>query len=190
MAKGRTHPLLEDLAGAIGDLVFYRDANGQLIIQRKGKRKAPLSAGQIAHNELFKRASEYGNAVQSDPELSAQYRPLCRGTRMRPYHVGVRDFLRAPVIESINLESFSGRPGQVIRIEAKDDTGVVRVIVLIRDMAKKVIEEGTAVLSLIQGLWLYTSQTEIDSQTSILVEATAVDRPGNEGTAKVHYFIE
>ena len=35
--------LIEALSGAIGDLVFYRDADGNLIVQSKGKRIAPLS---------------------------------------------------------------------------------------------------------------------------------------------------
>jgi hypothetical protein len=37
--------------------------------------------------------------------------------------------------------------------------------------------------------WLYTTTTAIPSGTSIIVEASAADRPGNVGTAKVEFYV-
>lgn len=180
---------IEGISGAVGDLVFYRDADGNLIAQRKGERTAPLSAKQRARNELFKLASAYGNRVKTDPALSAEYRLLCRG-RMRPYHAGLRDFMIPPTVTAIDLQAFSGQPGQLIRIVATDDSRVISVHVLIRHATSGVIlEQGPAGLSVIVDEWLYTTTTVIPGGTPILVEVSADDRPGNRGEAKAPLFI-
>jgi hypothetical protein len=181
--------LIQSISGAIGDLVFYRDADGNLIVQHKGERTAPLSQKQLARHELFRLASAYGNRVKMDPALSAEYRPLCRG-RMRPYHAGLRDFLTPPKIGGIDLQSFTGQPGQLICIVATDDSRVVSVQVLIRHAANNaIIEQGPAGLSVIADQWLYTTTTVIARGTPILVEATAADRPGNLGAGKVQFIV-
>src|SRR5262245_25213687 len=109
--------LIQSISGAIGDLVFYRDAEGDLIVQRKGERKAPPSPKQVARRELLKLASVYGNRVKANAVLSAEYRPLCRG-RMGPYQVALRDFMVPPNVAGIDLQGFTGQPGQLIRIMA------------------------------------------------------------------------
>jgi hypothetical protein len=80
--------LVQSISGAIGDLVFYRDDDGNFIVQHKWERTAPPSQKQVAQKERFSLASAYGNRVKLDPALSAEYRPLCRG-RMRPYQAGL-----------------------------------------------------------------------------------------------------
>jgi hypothetical protein len=181
--------LIESISGAIGDLVFYRDAEGNLIVQHKGKRTKPPSVPQVAHNDRFKLASAYGNRVKLDPALSAEYRPLCHG-RMAPYHAGLRDFLNPPAVGAVDLQSFSGQPGQLIRIVATDDSRVLSVQVLLRHATSNtILEQGPAGLSVVVDQWLYTTTTAIPSGTPILVEATAADRPGNLGVAKVQFFV-
>jgi hypothetical protein len=181
--------LIESISGAIGDLVFYRDAEGNLIVQHKGERNKPPSVRQVAHTDRFALAAAYGNRVKLDPALSAEYRPLCHG-RMAPYHAGLRDFLTPPTVGTVDLQSFTGHPGQPIRVVATDDSRVLSVQVLIRQAASgEILEQGPAGLSMIADQWLYTTTTAIPSGTPILVEATAADRPGNLGVAKVHFLV-
>src|SRR5882724_11477862 len=114
MAKIKPNPLLiQSISGAIGELVYYRDADGNQVAQRKGERKKPASPDQLASNDRFRLASAYGNLVKADPELCAEYRPLCRG-RMTPYHAALRDFMTPPKVLAIDLQSFTGQPGQII----------------------------------------------------------------------------
>jgi hypothetical protein len=190
MAKYTPNPLfIRALRGAIGDLVFYVDAEGQLIVKRKGQRKAPPSEKQLARNELFRLASVYGNRVKLDPALAAEYRQICRG-RMQPYHVGMRDFLTPPSVAAIDLQAFNGQPGQLIHVVATDDSRVMGVEVILRNAASDaILERGPAGLSTVVDEWLYTTQTLIPSGTSLSVEATATDRPGNMVTAKVPFLI-
>lgn len=181
--------LIEAISGTIGNLVFYRDSNGQLIAQRKGERTAPPSEKQLAQNDRFKLAAAYGNLVKTDPALSAEYRLLCRG-RMRPYHAALRDFLSPPAVTSIDLQAFTGQPGQLIRIIATDDTRVTSVEVLIRHATTSaILEQGAAGLSVNADEWLYATSTVIPRGTAILVEATAADRPGNLGSAKTPFLV-
>jgi hypothetical protein len=109
---------------------------------------------------------------------------------MGPYQAALRDFRTPPKVHTIDLQSFTGQPGQIVRIVATDDSRVVRVEVLIRNAATQVVlEQGPAGLSVIADEWLYTTTTAIPSSTSIVVEASAADRPGNVGTAKVQFYV-
>jgi hypothetical protein len=181
--------LLQGISGAIGNLVFYRDASGNWCVKPKGKRTAPPSPKQIAHKERVRLAAAYGNMVKTDPALCAEYRLSCHG-RMSPYHAALRDFLTPPTVIAIDLQTFSGQPGQLICVTATDDTRVMSVEVLIRHVTTGVIfEEGPTSQSVAPDRWVYTTTRTIAGGTPLLVEVTAFDRPGNLGTAKVQYFL-
>ena len=181
--------LLQAISGAIGDLLYYRDAAGNLIVRQKGQRTKPLSLKQTAHHERLKLASAYGNRVKLDSALSAEYRPFCRGT-MRPYHAALRDYLIAPSISAIDLQCYTGRPGELISVSATDDTGIIRVGVVIRHATTQVIlEQGAAEQALTADRWVYTTTTSIPSGTPLLVEAAASDRPGNLATANMQICV-
>lgn len=181
--------LIESISGAVGDLVFYRDLDDNLIIQRKGVRSAPPSSKQLVRQEFFKLASAYGNHVKENPTLSEQYRPFCHG-RMRPYHAAVRDFMSPPTVNAIDLQAFTGQAGQLIRIFATDDTGVVRVHVQLRHVTSNaLLEEGDAELTVLADEWIYSTQSAIATGTPVLVEATATDRPGHEGAAQAQCYV-
>src|SRR5262249_30723575 len=120
---------------------------------------------------------------------SAEYRLLCRG-RMRPYHAAVRDFMTPPSIGRVDLQPVAGQSGQLIRIEATDDSRVMSVQVVVRHaVSDAILEQGPAAPSTTADQWLYTTTTTMAGGTSILVEATANDRPGNVGVARVQLFI-
>jgi hypothetical protein len=175
--------LLKAINGALDDLVFYEDAEGNLIVRKKGIRRVPPSAKQVAHHELVRLASAYGNLVKRDPALSAEYRQYCRG-RMRPYHVALRDFMRPPKVSAIDPQAFTGQPGQLIRIVATDDCRVMTVQVQIRHATTgAILEQGPAGLSVVPDEWLYTTTIAIPSGTPLEVEATVTDRPGHTGIA-------
>ena len=50
-------------------------------------------------------------------------------------NVAVADFFHAPEIEEVDLEGYSGKTGELIRVKARDDVQVTRVAVLISDAA-------------------------------------------------------
>ena len=191
MAKVRGNPsLIAGLSGAIGGLVYCETADG-LIVRRQGEPKPDRSPtpAELVRNANFQRARAYGNQVKVDPVLAPLYQLVCTG-RMTPYQAGFRDCQRPPVIDSIDLGSFTGKPGASILVSAWDDFQVTKLTVLIRDTSnQKTLEQGPATLSPLRRKWVYTTTSDIAVETSVIVEATACDRPGNETVSRVHYFI-
>ena len=92
----------------------------------------------------------------------------------------IADFLTAPLVDQIDLNDYSGRAGDTIRIRASDDFEVAGVTVSISGSEGQPIEHGAAVLSSMKwGRWLYTTTTSVAAGTQVRVEATATDKPGN-----------
>ena len=50
------------------------------------------------------------------------------------------------------------------------------------------IEEGEAELNEIESAWLYKGQKLIPPETTVMIEATALDLPGNRGTAQACFY--
>ena len=83
------------------------------------------------------------------------------------------------MVESINLDGYTGKPGQLVRVEATDDFRVVEVKVTVRGPAGELIEEGVAELSSDGGEWCYTTKSAVPAGQSVSVLAVAKDTPGN-----------
>ena len=144
---------------------------------------------QLAYDARFLAAIAYGNKIKVDPVLAPLYELVCTG-RMRAYHAGLRDFLKPPVIEAIDLSGFTGKSGGTIRVVAWDDFQVIQLTVIIRNAAnQEILEQGSADWAPLQRKWVYTAHGEISGGTSLSVEATATDRPGNQGVARVLHLV-
>ena len=188
MAKLELNALLAALQGTIGDLVFVREGDSMHVRRRARKGPAP-STSQLAQNSRFGVASRWARTLLTDPAMRAAYQRGCHG-HLTPHNVAVSDFLNAPVIESIRLESYKGKPGDVIQLIAKDDFRIVRCTVQVRSVDGAILEEGEAERSALENTtWLYTSQIEIAPETTVLIEASAVDLPGNRATARAFYYV-
>jgi hypothetical protein len=198
MPKVKLNPAIISMEGTIGDLVFYREGD-EVYSRRKGERIVKRSESQRAGNSRFGQASRWAKLQLLDPVIKAAYQRACHG-HLTPHNIATGDFLHAPLIERIGLESYSGQPGGIIRITATDDFGVVRVNVQIRTVAGETVEEGTAERSLEAGseepskpgagVWLYASQVQVPVNTTLRIEATASDLPGNKATAKAFFYLE
>jgi hypothetical protein len=73
MAKVKLNPILEQVRGQVGDLVFKRYED-QVVISRKPdfEGREPTEA-QLAARERFRQAAFYGKMVMADPETKALY---------------------------------------------------------------------------------------------------------------------
>ena len=180
MAKIKTNPLLAGFSGRIKDLVFVTQPNGDVIVRSRPERKAKRTRAEKAQNERLTAASAYAKAAAADPAKRAFYESLPRSTHIGPYHLAVRDFHRAPVVEEVDVSAYTGKARQSIRITATDDCGVVEVAVQILDMDEAVVEEGLATLQE-GGLWQYGTSQNVAAGQTVSVRATAKDRPGNTG---------
>jgi len=172
--------VLENMSGAIGDLVFRRRA-GRVIVARKPEytNRHP-SASQLAHAERFRQAAAYAKAALADAILRPIYDAASKEKGVQPYPLAVGDYLNAPTVDAIVLDGYTGKAGEHIGIRASDDIEVVSVTVSIRT-EKGAMEHGGAVLE--QGVWRYTTRSNMDlASGSVAIDVTVMDRPGNKTT--------
>jgi len=97
------------------------------------------------------------------------------------YGVTNTGWFGTPRVLSINLDGWTGNPGQTIYVKVRDNARVAGVSVVIRDAEGKVLETGEAVPSKTgSAWWKYTTKERVTKIPSPRVRATAWDLAGNE----------
>jgi hypothetical protein len=187
MSKVVFNRLINSLSGRIGDFIFYQ-ADGQNLSRTVPSVSARRTDKQKANSDRFLAAQKYAAAALSDALLKAAYKAACRG-HQNPRNLALRDAMRPPVVESINLDGFTGKAGQLVRVKATDDFRVMEVKVTVRGAGGELIEEGVAELSSEDGEWRYTTRAEVPSGQSVSVIAVARDNPGNTAEGQRWYYL-
>jgi hypothetical protein len=179
MAKVKLNPVMENMSGKIGDLVFKRYED-EVVISRKPNREGLVpTTKQTAHQERFRLAAVYAKASFGDAVLRAVYETAAKEKNKPAFALAVGDFLNAPKVDAIDLTGYTGKVGEKIVIRASDDIEVVSVTVAIRSADGGVLEQGAAAFE--EGSWRYTAQTALDlASGSFAVDVTAIDHPGNK----------
>ena len=184
--KVKLNPMFEAASGQLGEMVF-RELRGETIVSRKPTVTGEATVTgeptpeQIAQRERFKQAAAYGKSALAVAGTRALYEEAARSKNMPVFAVTIADFLNAPVIDTADLSTYTGQPGDVIRISARDDFGVVAVHVSIMNGSGVAVESGNAVPD--AGGWVYTATQTLTSGTNAIVNVVATDRPG--GTAVI-----
>jgi len=88
--------------------------------------------------------------------------------------------LQLPVVDQIDLSTYTGKAGETIRITASDDFAVAGVEVTIHDTGGAVLEQGAATAA--DGVWNYVTTTNLPPGQQVSIEVTATDRPGHKTT--------
>jgi hypothetical protein len=187
MPKVKFNKLIDCLSGRVGHLIFY-EADGQALVRTVPEITAGRSQKQHANSSRFLAAQQYAAIALADPLLKAAYKAACRG-HQNPRNLAIRDAMRAPVVESIQLDAFTGHAGQVVTIKATDDFRVVAVQLSIHGPGGALIEQGLAELTAEDGAWHYLTRTEVPAGQSVSVSAVARDNPGNTAECPRWYYI-
>ena len=104
-------------------------------------------------------------------------------TGIPAYNMAVADWFVAPRVLEINVDHWTGKIGQVIRVKARDNVMVAKVWVVIRDEQGKVLEVGEAQQAAPgSAWWRYTTRTTVSMTPFPNVKAVARDLPGNSGS--------
>ena len=177
MPKVKYNKFVESISGQVGGMIFYQ-ADGQNLSRAMPQITAERTAEQQANSSRFGAAQQYAAKALADPALKAAYKALCRG-HQNPRNLAIRDAMRPPVVESMNLEGYAGKPGQLVRVKATDDFRVVEVKVTIRGPQGELIEEGLAELTADGTDWSYEAKVEVPAGQAVSVTAVAKDTPGN-----------
>ena len=181
MAKVKMNPVVEQLRGQIGDLVFKRRGD-RVIVGRKPDLTGQLpTAGQTAARDRFKQAADYGRSALANPATKSLYEAKAQDIGDPVFSVAITDFFHAPSVEEIDLSGYTGKAGETIRIQAHDDFEVAGVMVRIMGGGGQPLEAGAATrVNPQNGDWQYQTTTAIPDGESVAIEVTASDRPGNK----------
>ena len=95
MAKAKLNPIVLELYGKVGDMVFRRTRNGGVSLIRKADMsKVKWSPAQAANRQRFREAVAYAKQVLADPEVRAAYEETGAKQGMRALEVAVSEYLK------------------------------------------------------------------------------------------------
>ena len=183
MAKIKLNPIVEEVSGGIGNLVF-RASNGKTVLCRKPDvSDNEVTENQAAHRERFRQAVAYGRSVMADEDMRAIYDQVAERKGMPVFALTVADFFNAPSISEVNLSAYNGKVGDMIKVSALDDVSVMNVrVALTNAQDNALIESGDAVETAAgSGQWVYTTTAAVPAGTTVNFTVVVTDRPG--GTA-------
>jgi hypothetical protein len=108
MARTKLNPVMAQVRGRIGDLVF-KHYPGRLVVsqrpRREGLRPTP---GQRAHRERFRAAVRAARTLLADPVQGAAFVEAARARGVAPLALAVADYFRrtapAPVANAARAE--------------------------------------------------------------------------------------
>ena len=95
MAKVTLDPIIKEMHGKTGNLVFRRSRKGDIYaIKRADMSKVKWSKAQQEHRQRFKKATAYAKAAMAQPKVRAQYEKLAAKQNRSPFFVAVSDYFK------------------------------------------------------------------------------------------------
>jgi hypothetical protein len=183
MSRITNNPLVEGARGNFGKQFVYKKRGRHTHIARMPvtNNVAEPTVNQTKVRDLFAEAAYYAKGVLSSPELKNEYKKKAP-PGASAYNMAFRDYVKPPVVKSIDTGKYTGAIGSTITVSAKDDFRVAEVVVSIRTAAGVLVEEGNAILNPInRNKWTYTVLVENGILDGTVITATASDLPGNKG---------
>ena len=184
MAKVKLNPVLEQIRGKVGDLVFKRYGDEVIISQKPDLSDAAPTEAQQAARDRFRQAALYGKLVLADPGTKTLYEKAAKAKGQPVFSLTVADFFNAPSVDEVDLSGYGGAVGDQIVIQASDDFEVLGVNVALTDGAGSPLESGAALETPADsGRWVYSATSAVATGTTVRIAITASDRPGGKGEA-------
>ena len=95
MAKAKLNPILVELHGKMGDVVFRRTRNGGVSLIRKADMSnVKWSPAQVANRQRFREAAAYAKQLLSDPQVRAVYQETGAKQGKRALEVAISEYLQ------------------------------------------------------------------------------------------------
>jgi len=175
-------------SGRVGDIVLRNYGGKSVMAKRPDCSKVIKSAAQLANQAKFAKANKYSKAVKNDPQRSKDYSEKKKNTKYKDvYHAAMSDYMTKPKVQKVDVTTYRGQPGNMIRICAWDKFRVETVSVMILNNKGQLIEKGTAVARMYSGNreWEYMTTVENIDYKSCRILVRVNDRPGNTVEAEV-----
>lgn len=181
--KIKLSPLVKELSGKLGNVVFRRCGDKIIACSRPAKSKRKPTQEQHAHRNKFIDAVQYANRQVRNPVAKAEYESRITANKLSAHAVAMADFFHPPVIALIDSSTYHGNAGETIVIKAVDDFRVTSVLVAIKCNGN-MIEEGEALRQGSTDYWHYTSKVANTKLSVTRICVAAMDKPGNVTTAE------
>jgi len=95
MAKVTLNPIIKEMHGKTGNMVFRRSRAGDIyVIKRADMSKVKWSEAQEAHRQRFKEATAYAKAAMAQPKIRAIYEKAATKQGRSPFFVAVSDYFK------------------------------------------------------------------------------------------------
>jgi len=93
MGKVTLNPLIKQISGKMGDVVFRVSPTGeQTIMKLPDMSGVKWSKAQEAHRQHFKEAVAYARAAMAAPKVRKVYEKIAAKKQKRPFDVAVSDY--------------------------------------------------------------------------------------------------
>ncbi len=182
MAESKNNIVTQGLAGMIGDTLVFRQRAGKTIVSQAPRESSkPATQGQIQVRHRFQQAVIYGKTVNANPTAIAVYDAAATGGQSG-YNIAVADFFNAPDITSVDVSTYKGKVGDVIKVQVTDDFAVKAVHVRIENPDNTLVETGDAKLDSTGQYYVYTATAANASLKGDKITVTATDTPDNLST--------
>jgi hypothetical protein len=182
MANGYRNKFARGWNGASGDpFVVHKTGSGKSIVAGK-----PMFDDNLAYTErqtMHQAAVRDSALYASFAENQEAYICLAKEMGTTAYALAVADWYGAPRVLEINVDRWTGKVGEIIRVKAKDNVMVASVLLVIRDAQGHIVEMGESIQSRAgSGWWSYTTQSPLALTPFPSVQAIAFDLPGNRAS--------
>jgi hypothetical protein len=179
MAHVKDNVYTRGLSGMVGDqMVFRVRGKSTIVANAPVTQEHEPTVAQKAQQKHFHEAIIYGKSTMLDPKKKEAYQAVAEENQSA-FNVAVADFLNAPSIESVDVSTYNGQPGNVITVEAVDDFNVTQVDVTIYNSDGTLVEHGLAIQQADGLNWNYTATVANVSLAGDKIVVKAYDLPGN-----------
>ena len=187
MATLDPNTLIGILQGKLGNLVFVRTKEGKIIVRHRPVRDSDRTPGELANQSRLTLANRYVQGIRQQPDEYLPYQIAAKLKGKRACDLARADFAHPPVIHDVNVECYSGKIAEPIRVVAVDDFEVLSVAVTLSDAGGLLLEHGLALPE--AGHWLYLTQAAVIDEAAVVIHVTATDRPGHAITKTLHHAL-
>ncbi len=182
MSTVKDNYVVKGTAGAVGDLLVFRQRGGKTFISKFPRPSSvPPTEKLKSVRAAFATCIAYAKKAVKDPVKKALYQSKVVGGQTA-FNKATSDALNPPQINNIRIDQ-----NAFIIVEAVDDFMVAGVTISIHDISGNLIEEGKAELMENGFDWHYTVQ-RIPMTVGSRIVAEAVDLPGNRVSQSIDAY--
>lgn len=178
MAKSKYNVVMHNASGIVGDLLEFKQRFGKTIIAKRRTVNFIPNAEQLDIQKKFRKAAAYAKSVQDNPLVRVLYEGQS-GEGVTAFNLAFRDYFKAPQVEAVDTDAYTGAVGTPIKIVATDDFLVKSVDVVITAADGSLLEHGAAIQQSSSSGWTYLASVINPLLPGSKIRVSAKDLPGN-----------